>query len=134
MERQPECPNPQHHCPPHHPHRRSDDFIRELRELLGTDEVYFQPSAEAGSDEYDENYIYTGMRYPCFVLKRTTAYQPKANDRNYLFRPGYEVSYINPDEPDPWMLERIMRRFPHCHYNRHYVSDNLHHDVFTIYY
>lgn len=124
MERQPDY---QHQ-------RRSDDLILELMELLGTEEVYFQPSADAGINDYGESYIFTGMQYPCFVMKRTTAYQPHANDRNYLFRPGYEVTYINRDEPDSLMIERVMRRFPYCRYDRHFVADNLHHDVFTIYY
>lgn len=114
--------------------RRSDLLIQELKDLLGTDEVYFQPSDEAGTNEYGESYIFTGIDYPCFIMKRTTAYQPRANDRNYLFRPGYEVIYINRDEPDPEILERIVQHFPCCSYNRHYVADNLHHDVFTIYY
>lgn len=114
--------------------RRSDLLIQELKDLLGTDEVYFQPSADAGTDEYGESYIFTGIQYPCFIMKRTTAYQPAASDRNYLFRPGYEVTYINDDEPDPEMLEMMMRRFGCCHYDRHFIADNLHHDVFMIYY
>ena len=130
MERQPDCPH--HHRHPRE--RRSDELIRELMDLLGTEEVYFQPSADAGMNEYGENYIFTGIEYPCFIMKRTTAYQPSANDRNYLFRPGYEVTYINRDEPDSRMIERVMRRFQHCRYDRHFVADNLHHDVFTIYY
>lgn len=113
--------------------RRSDLLIQELKDLLGTDEVYFQPSAVAG-DGSDEAYIFTGIDYPCFILERTRAFQPHASDKNYLFRPGYQVTYINRDEPDPEMLEAVMQRFPHCAYDRHFVSDNLHHDVFMIYY
>ena len=114
--------------------RRSDLLIQELKDLLGTDEVYFQPSAEAGSDENGESYIFTGIEYPCFIMKRTTAYQPRADDRTYLFRPGYEVTYINRDEPDPEMIAEVMEHFQRCSYQRHYVADNLHHDLFTIYY
>lgn len=113
--------------------RRSDLLIQELKDLLGTDEVYFQPSADAGNGA-DEAYIFTGIDYPCFIMERTTAYQPRADDRNYLFRPGYQVTYINRDEPDPEMLEIVMKHFVHCQYDRHFVSDNLHHDVFMIYY
>ena len=132
MEQRPDdCPHRRH---PHPRERRSDALIRDLMRLLGTDKVYFQPSADAGSDDYGENFIFTGMEYPCFTIERTNAYQPKADDRNYLFRPAYRVTYINDDEPDPWMLERVMRTFAHCTYNRHFVSDNLHHDAFTIYY
>ena len=113
--------------------RRSDLLIQELMNLLGTDKVYFQTSSDAGSND-DQPYIFTGIEYPCFIMERVTAYQPRANDRNYLFRPGYQVTYINQDEPDPEMLEIVMQHFAHVAYQRHYVSDNLHHDVFMIYY
>ena len=114
--------------------RRSDLLIEELKDLLGTDEVYFQPSADAGTNEYGESYIFTGIDYPCFIMERTTAYQPKANNKTYLFRPGYQVTYINRDEPDPEMVEKVMMHFQLCEYRRHYVRDNLHHDVFMIFY
>ena len=113
--------------------RRSDLLIQELKDLLGTDEVYFQAAPDVGNGD-DEAYIFTGINYPCFVMERTTAYQPNANDRKYLFRPGYQVTYINQDEPDPEMLETVIRHFSCCSYQRHFVSNNLHHDVFMIYY
>ncbi len=112
--------------------RRSDLLIQELRDLLGTDEVYFQNSSDAGLD--GAPYIFTGMNYPCFTVKRTNVFQPKANDRLYLFRPAYEVTYINRDEPDPEMLYEVGQRFQLCNYQRHFVADNLHHDVWIIYY
>ena len=101
---------------------RSMELQLELEDLLGTENVYFQPGPSVR------------MKYPCFVFNRTTAFQPKADDKTYLFRPGYEVTYINRDEPDPEILERVAMRFYNCRYNRHYVADNLHHDSFTIYY
>ena len=115
--------------------RRSDLLIQELKDLLGTDEVYFQPSYNVGLDDgYGESYILTGINYPCFIVERTNAYQPWANSKNYLFSPGYQVTYINRDEPDPGMLEQVMQHFEYCRYQRHFVRDNLHHDVFMIYY
>ena len=114
--------------------RRSDLLIQELKDLLGTDEVYFQPSAEAEIGQNGERYIFTGIEYPCFIIQRTISYQPKANDKTYLFRPSYEVTYINRDEPDPEMVTVVMTHFQLCRYERHYISDNLHHDVFMIYY
>ena len=102
--------------------RRSDDFIAELAALVNTGKVYFQPPANVEMD------------YPCFVLHRTDAYQPSASDSNYLFRPGYKVTYINRDEPDPDTVEIVKKTFPHCRYTGHAVVDNLHHDYFTIFY
>ena len=113
--------------------RRSDLLIQELKDLLGTDEVYFQPSYDSGNGEGGP-YIFTGIDYPCFIMERTTAYQPSANNKNYIFRPCYKVTYVNRDEPDPEMLEKVMQKFECVSYDRHFVFDNLHHDVFMIYY
>lgn len=49
--------------------RRSDLLIQELSDLLGTDEVYFQPDSDAGTDE-GEAYIFYGNVLP--VLRRQT--------------------------------------------------------------
>lgn len=101
---------------------RSLQLQTELESLLNTTNVYFQPGPDVELD------------YPCIVYNRKSAFQPKANDKTYVFRPAYEVTYINRDEPDPEILERIARHFYCCHYDRHYVADNLHHDLFTIFY
>lgn len=112
--------------------RRSDLLMEELRDLLGTDEVYFQPAPDFSDNS--QQVVLTGIEYPCFIIRRTTAYQPRADDRTYLFRPGYEVIFINRDEPDHEMIKTMINHFQRCRYERHYVSDNLHHDVFMIYY
>ncbi len=101
---------------------RSLDLQNALEGLLNTRNVYFQPGPNVQ------------LKYPCFVYNRKSAFQPKANNKTYLFRPAYEVTYINRDEPDPDILQKVMEAFVHCHYDRHYVADNLHHDLFTIYY
>ncbi len=102
--------------------RRSDDFISELAALVNTGKVYFQPPANVLMD------------FPCFVIHRSDAYQPHADDRNYVYRPGYKVTYVNRDEPDPDTVENVIKAFPNCRYTGHSVVDNLHHDYFTIYY
>lgn len=101
--------------------RRSDEFIADL-ESTHTGKVYFQPPANVH------------LEYPCWVIERNTAFQPKANDLTYIFRPGYKCMFMNREEPDPEILEMIPRRYPHCNYQNHYVADNVHHDVFLIYY
>ncbi len=102
--------------------QRSMELQLELEDLLNTSNVYFQPGPDVR------------LKYPCIIYNRIAAFQPKANNKTYLFRPAYEVTYINRDEPDPEILEQIARHFYCCEYNRHFISDNLHHDVFTIFY
>ena len=48
-------------------------------------------------------------------------------------RPGsYEIIVIDYD-PDNEYVSKILA-LPYCEHDRHYASDNLHHDVFTLYY
>lgn len=54
-----------------------------------------------------------------------------ANNGRYIKRPSYEVTLID-DDPDSKYVEKIMQ-IPYCSFDRHYVSDNLNHFVFTIY-
>lgn len=101
--------------------KRSDELIAFL-ESTNTGKVYFQPPSSVR------------LEYPCWVIERTTSYQPKAGDLTYLFRPGYKLMYINRDEPDPEILPMLGRNLSHVNYQNHYVADNLHHDVYNIYY
>ena len=103
--------------------KRSDELIQDFMDLLGLPEnqVLFQPSSNVH------------LVYPCVIIERETSYQPHANDKSYLFRPGYKCMYINRREPEPEEIQMIIERFPMCAYRNHYVADNLHHDVFLIY-
>lgn len=101
--------------------RRSDDFIASLT-ATDTGKVYFQPPSNVR------------LEYPCWIIERTTAYQPKANNKTYLFRPGYKCTHINRTEPDPDIIHKLGRLYERVQYQNHYVADNLHHDVFLIYY
>ena len=55
-----------------------------------------------------------------------------ANDKVYMKTNCYEIIVISkrPDDPVINKLENLQM----CEWERHYVSDNLHHDVLTLYY
>lgn len=90
-----------------------------LEQTVGTSRVYFQPP---------EN---LKLIYPCLVYHRDRSWDIRADNGNYLLYKGYSLVYIskNPDDP---VLDRL-EKLPMCSYTRHYVSDNLNHDVFNIY-
>jgi hypothetical protein len=92
-----------------------------LEEVIGSDHVYFQPP---------EN---VKMKYPCFVYEQYSTFNPHADDNTYLYVPGYQVTLIDPN-PDSYLKEKVIAEFPMCRWSRHFVSDNLNHDVFIIYY
>lgn len=73
------------------------------------------------------------MTYPCFVYKAVEPVQIKADNRNYLLLPRYEVLYISAVEDDD-IWNRMDEKFEHMSVGRKYVSDNLYHYPFTITY
>lgn len=97
------------------------ELQKELENVLVSDHVYYQPP---------EN---IKMRYPCIVYEQYTAYNPHANNRTYLYIKGYQVTVIDAD-PDSNIKARMIEHFSMCRWNRHFVSNNLNHDVYIIYY
>lgn len=96
----------------------------DLHELLvaavGSRNVYFQPPD--GSR----------MSYPCIVYERERIDSEHANNKPYLHHKRYSVTVIDRD-PDSPIPDRIAA-FPKCRHVQHFENDNLHHDVFTLYY
>lgn len=95
------------------------DLHEKFCDILGTRNVYFQPPASVK------------MNYPAIVYSISRIDSIHANDAVYIQRPGYEVILIDKN-PDSEYVEKIMQ-LRHCRFDRHYESDNLNHDVFTIY-
>jgi hypothetical protein len=90
-----------------------------LEEILGTENVYFQPPAN----------VY--MKFPAIVYKRDTARTRYANNTPYRRTKRYLVTVIDrdPDSPIPDKVAAL----PLCAFDRHFAADNLHHDVFSLY-
>ena len=95
------------------------DLHEKLCDILGTRNVYFQPPASVK------------MNYPAIVYSRSRINSIHANDAIYIHHPGYEVILIDKN-PDSEYIEKILQ-LRYCRFDRHYESDNLNHDVFTIY-
>lgn len=91
-----------------------------LESVLGSRNVYYQPPASVR------------MNYPAIVYFRSDIENDFANDSAYIQSLAYEVIVIDED-PDSNIVMRVSR-LPMCRYDRHYTSDNLNHDVFTLYF
>lgn len=96
------------------------DLHEMLVGVLGSRNVYFQPP---------EGFK---MSYPCIVYERERIESDYANNKPYLHHNRYSVTVIDRD-PDSLIPDRIANFFT-CRHDRHFVNDNLHHDVFTLYY
>lgn len=93
----------------------------ELEELLGTRNVYFQPPESKK------------LTYDCIIYNRSNIDGRNADNKKYTLSDRYDVMliYRNPDSELP---HKMLERFTYCSHSRHFVTDNLYHDVFTLYY
>lgn len=96
------------------------DLHEILCDALGSRNVYFDPPESVK------------MQYDAIRYSRSNIENTYANNSAYLQRNRYEVIviYRDPDSDIPGKISRL----PLCRHDRHYVADNLHHDVFTLYY
>jgi len=91
-----------------------------LVDLLGSDNVYFQPPPSVV------------MAYPCIVYKRYSAKTIFSDNQPYRNVKRYVVTVIDSD-PDSDIPDKVAQ-LPLCSFYRNYTADDLNHDVFYLYY
>lgn len=97
-----------------------DALLRKvMKDVSGVENVYFQPP---------ENLL---LKYPAIVYSRSDIRNRPADDMVYSQFTFYDLSVIdkNPDS----LLVYAVASLPRCKFGRHYKSDNLNHDTFTIF-
>jgi hypothetical protein len=94
----------------------------DLQALLETivDHVYFQPPS---------NIL---LVYPCIVYKRDFADTKFADDIPYANTKRYMVTAIDRD-PDSVIPDKVAA-LPMTLFNRYYAADELHHDVYNVFF
>ena len=93
----------------------------ELCNLLGSNEVYYQPPESVK------------MKYDAIVYYLSDIDQNYANDRTYSNMSMYSIIVIS-KSPESDLVERLLHSFPYCSFDRSYKSDNLNHYVMKLYY
>ena len=91
-----------------------------LHDILGTNEVYFDPPES------------TRMKYPAIVYRRSKVDTREADNRKYLVHDRFTVTLIRKTSQSD-LADRILDEIPYCDHNDQYKSENLYHDIFTIY-
>ena len=91
-----------------------------LCNIIGSRNVYYQPPESIK------------MNYPAIVYSRNDISNKYGDDIPYMQSVSYQVTVIDKD-PDSIIVSDIAK-LPYCRFNRHFTSDNLNHDVFTLYY
>lgn len=92
-----------------------------LTEILGSGNVYFEPPESVK------------LSYPCIVYERSTGDTDFANNMPYRFTVRYSLTVISRGVESP-VLSRLAMSLPSIVFDRHFVTDGLHHDVFSVYY
>lgn len=91
-----------------------------LESILDSRNVYYQPP----------NNLH--MQYPAIVYEREDIKNNFANNKVYGQKNVYSITVIDED-PDSEIVQKISK-LPTAEFNRHFTSDNLNHDVFTLHY
>lgn len=91
-----------------------------LEELLGSENVYFQPPESVK------------MKYDAIRFTRTRIQTRYANNAMYSKMNCYEIIVIS-RKPDHPVIDKLLQ-LPYCSHDRSYKADNLYHDIFTLYY
>lgn len=95
------------------------DLQTKLENILGSRNVYYNPPESIK------------MKYDAIRYAKKDIQSRYANDSAYSLLDCYEIIVIakTPDHP---VIKKLLR-LPHCSYDRSYKSDNLYHDVLTLY-
>lgn len=99
---------------------KREDLQFLLEDIFGSKNVYYQPPETIK------------MQYPAIRYSKSRIDSTYANNAKYSMRDCYELIVISRRPDDP-VIKKLLR-LPYCSYDRHYVADNLNHDILTIYY
>ena len=91
-----------------------------LEELLGSKNVYYQPPESMK------------LNYPAIVYHKAKPEFKRANNSQYLRYNSYTITVID-QKPDNEVIDKLLE-LPLCSYDRNFKTNNLEHDVLTIYY
>lgn len=89
-------------------------------EILGNNYVYFQPPATVR------------LNYPCILYTRSDIKVKYADSMSYHRTNAYTVTFIHRD-PDSYIPNQLIEKLPYCSFDRNFNSDELIHDVFTVF-
>ena len=89
-----------------------------LVDLLGSDNVYFQPPPDFK------------MKYPCIVYRLDKIHSASADNTVYKTENRYQLTVIDAD-PDGG-IKFDVSLLPRCIHDRSFNTSNLNHNVFTL--
>ena len=102
---------------------RREDLHDELKSLLGTNEVFFQAPSNHK------------LKYPAIIYSLENAETHYANSKPYFYMNRYTITYLTLN-PDDELIEKILMspELQRIRLVNHFVSDNIHHYIYKLYY
>lgn len=96
------------------------DLQNKLEEILGATNVYYDPPANIT------------RKYPAIIYTKSAMDIKYANNKAYMMTRCYQLTVVD-KLPDCKAILKLLD-VPRCGYDRHYISDGLHHDVLKLYF
>jgi len=90
-----------------------------LEDVLGNKNVYFQPPESLK------------IQYPCIVYERNPIKNVVSDNSVYNQKLSYTITLIDKNPCSDVVMK--LSQLPLCRHDRCFKSDNLNHDVFSIY-
>lgn len=100
---------------------RRRSLQKELEKVPGIKRVYFQPPSN------------TKMEYPCIEYGLGRIVTNRADNKLYFKAKSYDITVITPHADDP-SIDYLLETFQSCKFDRQFKSDNLYHNVLTLFY
>lgn len=97
-----------------------NDLEQILFELVGNENVYFQPPTG------------TQLKYPCIVFRLLNVPTRHANNKAYHWDRAYQITHIYKDYRKE-LVDEFLNRFKLVSFDTRFTSNNMYHDVYTIY-
>jgi hypothetical protein len=92
-----------------------------LKTLVGTNNVYFQPPASVL------------LAYPCVIYNIGKGESIYADNKLYNHTHKYDLIFIY-QKPTTAIIEQVLGELSMSTLDRAYISDNLHHYAFSVYF
>lgn len=91
-----------------------------LEDIIGSKQVYYQPPESIK------------LKYPAIIYSLDNVTNKFANNETYILDDRYSIILID-NNPDTDLVRKILS-LRKSRFDRRYISDNLIHNVFTIYF
>lgn len=92
-----------------------------LEELLGSENVYFQPPETIK------------LKYPCIIYSLDPTYTAHADNRNYIIKNRYHIKHIYKKLSNS-LKDKFLNEFMMISHDNAMIADSMYNDDFTLYF